>query len=177
MLSLCSFGFGCTVIWKRRGVHHTQGQGGVVAGESVSDHYQHTAWERGPTEGVQRYCNVGDGLGEGAYSEAGVTAVGYLPVSISSGDSGVDCIASCNLYRRLHPILSLIILLYNQLHTPSFPPFHLTDDFRVCEDVHNCVDHPGRVVLYHHTLIHAPPTRTILFHKFPLNAARGVAVC
>jgi hypothetical protein len=36
MVFLCSFGFAYTVIRKRRGVLRTKGQGGVVAGKSVS---------------------------------------------------------------------------------------------------------------------------------------------
>jgi hypothetical protein len=43
---LCSFGFAHTAIWKRRGVRRTKGQGGVVAGKSVSHHHCHSAWQK-----------------------------------------------------------------------------------------------------------------------------------
>jgi len=43
MVFLCSFGFAYTVIRKRRGVLRTNGQGGVVAGKSVSHHHRHSA--------------------------------------------------------------------------------------------------------------------------------------
>jgi len=32
--------------WKRRGVLHTKGQGGVEAGKLVSHHHRLSAWER-----------------------------------------------------------------------------------------------------------------------------------
>ena len=42
MLFLCSLNFAYPVIQKRRGVLRTQGQGGVVAGKSVSHHHCHS---------------------------------------------------------------------------------------------------------------------------------------
>jgi hypothetical protein len=46
MVFLCSFGFAYTAIRKRRGVLRTKGQGGVVAGKSVSHHHRHSGWQR-----------------------------------------------------------------------------------------------------------------------------------
>jgi len=46
MVILYSFGLAYTVIQKRRGVLRTKGQGGVVAGNSVSHHHRHSAWQR-----------------------------------------------------------------------------------------------------------------------------------
>jgi len=43
MVFLCSFGFAYTVIRKRRGLLRTKGQGGVVAGKSISHHHHHSA--------------------------------------------------------------------------------------------------------------------------------------
>jgi len=172
MLFLCSFGFGCKVIRKRRGVHRTKGQGGVVAGKSVSDHYLCSACQRGAMDGVQRYSNDGDGLGDRASSDAGVTEVGYWTGSIYSGDPGVDCIASCNMYRRLHPILSLIILLYNELRTPSFPSFDFTCSFWDVVELHNCMDPHGRVVSYYLTLFPCSLSQNNSFWQNPIGCGK-----
>jgi hypothetical protein len=82
---LCSFGYVYTVILKRRGVLCTNGQGGVVAGKSVSHHHHRcSAWqstESGEeygdtgvmetgwaTAGERRYRDDGDALGKGGCS-------------------------------------------------------------------------------------------------------------
>jgi hypothetical protein len=55
-------------------VLRTKGQGGVVAGKSVS-HPTATQLGRGATAGVRRYRDDGDGLGDGAYGDTGVTEI------------------------------------------------------------------------------------------------------
>jgi len=57
VLFLYSFRFAYTVIWKRRGVLRTMGQGGVVAGKSISHHHLHSAWQR--TELQRVYGDTG----------------------------------------------------------------------------------------------------------------------
>jgi len=72
MVFLCSFGFAYTAIRKRRGVLRKKGQGGVVAGTSVSHHHRHSACQR--TELRRVYTDPGmmeTDWATGAYGDQG----------------------------------------------------------------------------------------------------------
>jgi len=74
MLFLCSFRFAYTVILKRRGVLRTKGQGGVVAGKSVSHHHRLSAWQK--TERRQVYGDTGMMEMEMDWAKAGLRRYG-----------------------------------------------------------------------------------------------------
>jgi hypothetical protein len=72
MVFLCSLGFAYMVIWRGRGVLRTKGQGGVVAGKSVSHHHRQAAWQR--TELPLVYGDTGmmeTAWATGAYGDQG----------------------------------------------------------------------------------------------------------
>jgi hypothetical protein len=130
----------------------TKGQGGVVAGKSVSHHHRHSAWQR-----TERWRVCGD---------TGMTEMSWATGSIYSGDPGVD---------RSHLVSShLIILSYNELHTLSFPAFALTRSFRDFVDPRNCVHPHGRVVSYLLTLFLRSSSQNRSFSRILFGMPREV---
>lgn len=105
------------------------------------------------------------------YQDAKVTEMGCAMESISSGNHRVDCITSCMLYQSLKPISSHIILLYNELHTLSFPSFDLTRFFRDFVDPHCWV------VSHFLTLFLRSSSQKCSFSRIPLDATRDAAEC
>jgi len=160
MSFLCSFGFAYTIIWKRRGVLRTKGQGGVVAEKSVAHHHCHTAsqrtalrrvdWDTGITETVWLM---------GAYGDSWFAEMDGVTVSIYLGVPGVDRLnrilyhltSSCHIQRITHSIIHIV-----WSHT-LFP--------KLCMDPHNCMDPHGRV---------AWDRLTLFLHSSSLNCSFSV---
>jgi len=121
--------------WKRRIGLRTKGEGGVVAGKSVSHHHPHSAWQR--NEQWQVWADTGmmeTDWAIGVYAVSGVREIDWATGRIYSGDSGVDS--------------HHIILSYTELHTLSFPTLDLTPSFLNFVDPCHCVDPHGQVVSY-----------------------------
>ena len=91
----------------------TKGQGGVVAGKSVSHHHRHSTSPR--TELWRLYSDTGItemGFAMVAYGDPGVTEIGCAIGSVYSRDPRVDRLSSDHI---MYLAVSYIILSYNEL--------------------------------------------------------------
>jgi hypothetical protein len=123
-------------------VLRTHGQGGVVAGKSISHHNRHSAWQR--TELRRVYGDTGmmeTDRATGAYGNPGWRRwIERRGECIRETQGYIACMASCISYH--------LISLYNELHTPSFASFDLTRSVPPFVDPRRCVDPHSRVVSY-----------------------------
>jgi hypothetical protein len=168
MLFLCSFGFAYTVIQKKCGVLRTKGQGGVVAGKSVSHHHRHSACLRtelrrvyGATGMTQVDCATG------ADRDTGVTEMDGAMGSIYSGDPGVDRLSShlISSYHTMNYTLSLSQLCISLV----LPRIRRSTQLRGSS-------WPGSIVSSHPLPTLLEPEQLFLTNSF-WNATRGAAKC